>query len=52
MRIHCRAPDVPVSTYGLAGRFGELKPRVRRARIFQTVAEARNFLQTISHICT
>ncbi len=32
MRIHCRAPDIPASTKCLEGRFGRLKPRVRRAR--------------------
>ena len=51
MRIHCRAPDVPATTNRLEGRFGRLKPRVRRARGFPTVAGARNFLHAVTQVC-
>ena len=51
MRIHCRAPDVPATTNRLEGRFGRLKPRVRRARGFPTRAGARNFLHAVTHVC-
>ncbi|MCY3658135.1 MAG: transposase [Caldilineaceae bacterium] len=51
MRIHGRAPDVPATTHRLEGRFGRLKPRVRRARGFPTRAGARNFLHAVTHVC-
>ncbi len=51
MRIHCRAPDVPATTNRLEGRFGRLKPRVRRARGFPTVAGARHFLHAVTQVC-
>ena len=51
MRIHCRAPDVPATTNRLEGRFGRLKPRVRRARGFPTLAGARNFLHAVTRVC-
>ena len=51
MRIHDRAPDVPATTNRLEGRFGRLKPRVRRARGFPTRAGARNFLHAVTHVC-
>ena len=49
--IHYRVPNVPASTHGLEGRFGRLKPCVHKARGFQTVAGACNFLYAVSHLC-
>ena len=51
MRIHCRAPDGPATTNRLEGRFGRLKPRVRRARGFPTRAGACNFLHAVTRVC-
>ena len=51
MRIHGRAPDVPATTNRLEGRFGRLKPRVRRARGFPTRAGAHNFLHAVTRVC-
>ncbi|MCY4520537.1 MAG: hypothetical protein OXC13_07120 [Caldilineaceae bacterium] len=48
--IHCRAPDIPTGTNQVEGRFGRLKPHVRMARSFRTVAGVRNFLCAVSHV--